>query len=165
MPTSVLSRPLPARGLLDARLFRHLVADLAARFGEPLAERIVDQTAAFLSACSANPDVHLVPSRLVDAGWHAFLLHTREYAAFCTALGGPFIHHQPDTDTGEVRPAEEAARELAHTVEAILAEELLVDHELWAAAANCADQGNCSASGKDGTENEETRVPKTAPRR
>jgi len=33
----------------------------------------------------------------VDAVWHAFLLFTREYAAFCQAAFGAHVHHMPRT--------------------------------------------------------------------
>lgn len=36
-----------------------------------------------------------MPSRLVDAYWHAFILDTRAYAAFCTSAFGRFFHHVP----------------------------------------------------------------------
>ncbi len=41
--------------------------------------------------------VHLKhPSTLVDDMWHEFLLHTRDYAAFCDAAIGQFLHHEPE---------------------------------------------------------------------
>ena len=36
-----------------------------------------------------------MPSRLVDAFWHAFILDTRAYGAFCTIAFGRFFHHVP----------------------------------------------------------------------
>ena len=36
-----------------------------------------------------------MPSRLVDAYWHAFILDTRAYATFCTSAFGRFFHHVP----------------------------------------------------------------------
>jgi hypothetical protein len=36
-------------------------------------------------------------SREVDEVWHAFVLFTREYADFCQAAFGAFIHHVPRT--------------------------------------------------------------------
>lgn len=36
-----------------------------------------------------------MPSRLVDAFWHAFILDTRAYSAFCTIAFGRFFHHVP----------------------------------------------------------------------
>ena len=38
-----------------------------------------------------------VPSPEVDDVWHAFLLFTREYSAFCRDAVGFFVHHTPTT--------------------------------------------------------------------
>jgi hypothetical protein len=119
-------------------------------------ERVIEQTLVFLEACAENPGANLGPSTAVDAGWHAFLLHTREYASFCARVAGRFIHHEPaDGDSG-------SGGTLAQTVEALRTTGYDVDDELWPlmAAADCADEGNCSASGRTGDENEGTRIPK-----
>ncbi|WP_207424848.1 glycine-rich domain-containing protein [Desertivirga brevis] len=34
---------------------------------------------------------------ILDEMWHNFILFTREYAAFCQANFGRFVHHQPAT--------------------------------------------------------------------
>ncbi|MFN2494560.1 MAG: hypothetical protein ABR608_01430 [Pseudonocardiaceae bacterium] len=45
-----------------------------------------------------RPSVRLsMPSVLVDDMWHEFLLHTRDYAAFCDAAFGQFLHHEPES--------------------------------------------------------------------
>lgn len=36
-------------------------------------------------------------SRAVDEAWHAFLLFTKDYDAFCRSAFGEFIHHVPRT--------------------------------------------------------------------
>ncbi|HQU07979.1 MAG TPA: hypothetical protein PK539_02920 [Candidatus Paceibacterota bacterium] len=38
----------------------------------------------------------LSPTRAIDAGWHEFLMYTRDYANFCTRYFGAFVHHAPD---------------------------------------------------------------------
>ena len=38
-----------------------------------------------------------MPLSDVDAVWHAFILFTEEYAAFCTRYVGSFVHHAPIT--------------------------------------------------------------------
>src|SRR4051794_8423998 len=38
-----------------------------------------------------------MPSVVVDDLWHELVLHTREYAAFCDAAFGRFLHHVPDS--------------------------------------------------------------------
>jgi hypothetical protein len=35
------------------------------------------------------------PPRPVDVAWHAFILHTREYEAYCRERFGRVIHHEP----------------------------------------------------------------------
>jgi hypothetical protein len=40
-----------------------------------------------------------VPNQEVDDIWHAFLLFTREYAAFCQKTVGFFVHHIPTTSS------------------------------------------------------------------
>jgi len=35
------------------------------------------------------------PPRPVDAAWHAFVLHTRDYADYCQREFGRFLHHRP----------------------------------------------------------------------
>lgn len=37
----------------------------------------------------------VTPPKLVDDGWHIFLLFTMEYQKFCYKYFGRFIHHQP----------------------------------------------------------------------
>lgn len=64
------------------------------RHGEVDAERAADEAEAFLRAAADSP-TPLRPSPIADVGWHAFLLHTREYAAFCDREFGRFIHHIP----------------------------------------------------------------------
>ena len=55
----------------------------------------------FLDLC-ARSDEMLSPPPDVDAAWHAFLLHSRDYEAYCNERYGRVIHHQP---TGEPDPA------------------------------------------------------------
>lgn len=38
-----------------------------------------------------------MPSTLADEMWHEFLLHTRDYAAFCDTAFGRFVHHVPES--------------------------------------------------------------------
>ncbi len=44
----------------------------------------------------------LSPPEPVDAAWHAFILHTRDYEAYCRDRFGRVIHHEP---TGTPHPA------------------------------------------------------------
>lgn len=36
-----------------------------------------------------------MPSKVVDAAWHEFILHTRGYASWCDAAFGRLLHHTP----------------------------------------------------------------------
>ncbi len=54
----------------------------------------------FLDLC-ARSDEMLSPPPDVDKAWHAFLLHSRDYEAYCNERFGRVIHHQP---TGEPDP-------------------------------------------------------------
>jgi len=94
-----------------------------------IATRVVDQAAAFLVACGASSGP-LSPSAAVDLGWHAFILHTRDYAAFCTAVAGDFIHHVPH-DEPSAENDEEIQAVLDRTMTAISNAGLTVDEELW----------------------------------
>jgi hypothetical protein len=62
-----------------------------------LAERITAEAIKFVVAGAIHPGVPLAPSRVVDEGWHALILHTRPYARLCTDHG-PFVHHSPGYD-------------------------------------------------------------------
>jgi len=42
-----------------------------------------------------DPEFEFVPSFKIDLAWHEFILHTRDYTAFCDALVGSYIHHTP----------------------------------------------------------------------
>lgn len=42
-----------------------------------------------------------MPSRVVDVLWHAFILDTRAYDAFCRQAFGRFLHHIPASPSGE----------------------------------------------------------------
>lgn len=125
------------------RLAQRLVKDHA--LDEQYAARIVDQTAAFLKACADNPTTALAPSMAVDLGWHAFILHTADYADFCQAVAGRFIHHEPTGEEGN--GTVEARNILKATAAAIRRSGLTVDPELWASAADCSQcHAGCSDS-------------------
>jgi uncharacterized membrane protein YgcG len=55
----------------------------------------------FLDLCATSGEM-LSPPKPVDAAWHAFILHTRDYEAYCKERFGRVIHHQP---TGEPDPS------------------------------------------------------------
>ena len=62
-----------------------------------LATRIVDEALKFLAASGtgAGNGKALRPSRIVDMGWHALILHTEIYFKVC-GQWGRYIHHRPE---------------------------------------------------------------------
>jgi hypothetical protein len=126
--------------LVPDALFARLTARVErdANVDREHAERIMRQALAFLVACARNPEIPLAPSKAVDHGWHAFILHTREYAEFCGRVAGHFIHHAPEEPGGE---RVDAAARNAATTEVMRRSGLPVDEELWDAG-----QANCSAN-------------------
>ncbi|MFI0464340.1 MULTISPECIES: glycine-rich domain-containing protein [Saccharopolyspora] len=130
--TTVLERTA-ARSLIPDDLFFRLVERIVREHAEidrEMAERIVDQTLAFLSACARNRGEPLAPSPMVDHGWHEFLMYTREYAEFCQRVAGRFLHHVPE-DTAAMVSEADPIEVRRRTVEAIEQTGFLVDRELW----------------------------------
>lgn len=63
-----------------------------------VAQEHIVEVRRFLAVCAAAPaGMPIGMAGPVDDAWHTFLLFTRDYAAFCEAMGG-FVHHVPDTD-------------------------------------------------------------------
>jgi hypothetical protein len=50
----------------------------------------------FFMACNRSPGQFVaMPSKVVDALWHEFILHTRAYKEWCDFTLGRFLHHVP----------------------------------------------------------------------
>lgn len=61
---------------------------------------------AFFAVC-AKRQVNLAPpSNECDALWHTFIIQTRDYAAFCDAAFGGFLHHETDVDADVLAAAQ-----------------------------------------------------------
>lgn len=60
-----------------------------------VAEAITEEALKFVVACSTARRARLKPSRVVDEGWHALILHTTIYAELCRSLHH-FVHHVPE---------------------------------------------------------------------
>lgn len=104
------------------------------------AARILDGTLNFLLLCASEPDGHYSPSKLVDIGWHSFLLYTQEYAAFCEQVAGRFIHHAPSDVPGLTYHPGTASK----TAAGLEVRGLPVDGELWQdMAATCTGDDGC----------------------
>ncbi|MEV8523238.1 hypothetical protein AB0451_03620 [Streptomyces sp. NPDC052000] len=91
-----------------------------------LAGRILEQALAFLATCGQHRDARIAPSRVVDEGWHALILHTALYADVCARLGG-FVHHFPERPD----PLRQTREIIDRTVSFIEATGYTVDAELW----------------------------------
>lgn len=50
----------------------------------------------YLMYISASRNLHVLPPLDADEVWHAHIIHTREYAAFCQEHFGQFLHHVPN---------------------------------------------------------------------
>ncbi|MFF5439535.1 glycine-rich domain-containing protein [Streptomyces achromogenes] len=110
---------------------RQTVIDANPDMTPQTAGRIVEEALKFVAACSANPRAGLVPSRIVDEGWHGLIVHTAMYADLCDRLGGRFVHHAPGYGPGNYAPAI-----LHRTREAIAALGWEADPELWVAPSD-----------------------------
>lgn len=56
----------------------------------------------FLALCASTSQA-LAPTRQIDLGWHAFILFTQDYDAFCKKYLGRFIHHSPEDPFSDVK--------------------------------------------------------------
>ncbi|CAK7284924.1 glycine-rich domain-containing protein [Streptomyces sp. RM1] len=133
---------------VTGRLARRITTDHP-EISETTARRIVGQAAAFIAASGQQPGQSLAPSKLVDYGWHAFILHTVDYAAFCQRVAGGFVHHVPTDEDDETPGAAQATRE--RTLAAITAAGYTVDEELWPDLAECSQcHAGCTDSPNSG---------------
>ncbi|SHI69310.1 glycine-rich domain-containing protein [Streptomyces sp. 3214.6] len=148
-----------ARDLIPAEAFAGVVAtvlDNNKGMDQALAERITDEALKFVAVCARRPGRGLRPSRIVDEGWHALILHTKVYEQLCTRLGR-FVHHVPERPD----PSRHNARELEYTKASIWEVGYEVDPMLWLAptdtsipvAADCEHTPQSCGSCMDGGPN------------
>lgn len=113
---------------------------------DELAERIAGEGIKFVIAAAVYPHLPLAPSRVVDEGWHALILHTRTYQILC-ARNGQYVHHTPGYDPTYYDP--EILERSKATIEAAGFD---VDTDLWAGpldgsvpvAAQCQHAPECA---------------------
>jgi hypothetical protein len=140
--TSTIARPVGATDpstLLDRETRNRLADRITADHPDitaGMAQRIVNQTLAFVATSGRTPGQGMSPSRLVDIGWHTFILHTVDYARYCEGVASRFVHHVPAENAGEA-PGE-AAAVLTRTMSAIEDAGFALDTELWLGAADCS---------------------------
>lgn len=97
----------------DAAVRRSVIARIVRDEGvaPELAERWFVEMLKFLDTCGAlaleQDPRGVVPSKQVDAAWHAFILHTRPYTEFCERHFGGYLHHDvtPPAEDGDGGPA------------------------------------------------------------
>lgn len=63
-----------------------------------VAQKRATELSKFLALCATSHQP-LAPSLAVDAIWHDFILHTRDYLTYCESTFGHFIHHSPSCGT------------------------------------------------------------------
>lgn len=127
--TALATAAVNPRALLSDAEFNgvmHTVLDNNPGMAMDLAGRIVVNALAFL-ATAARTEQGLVPSRVVDEGWHALVLHTALYQSLCYRLGVSFIHHVPERPD----PGNRSHSSVERTVAAIEAAGYTVDADLW----------------------------------
>ncbi|GGW15067.1 hypothetical protein GCM10018980_76200 [Streptomyces capoamus] len=153
--TVTLERPMSATDpitLVDPEVTDRLAHRITAEhpeITEATARRIVGQAAAFIAASGQQPGQSLAPSKLVDYGWHAFILHTVDYARFCEQVVGHFVHHVPTAEDDEMPGGVQATRE--RTLAAIMAAGYAVDDKLWPDMADCSQcHAGCTDSPNSG---------------
>lgn len=133
---------LPHKQMMDSQLWERIVDRIIVEedMERSLAERILNDALAFMLLCAANPQGRFSPSKLVDVGWHNFILYTREYMAFCEKIAGSYIHHAPFDAAG----VDYGSGHVVATVEALKLHGISFDQSLWRGLhADC--DGSCSA--------------------
>ena len=109
------------------------------------ARRWFNEMLVFLDLVADSKDF-ISPPGPVDVAWHAFILHTRDYEAYCRERFGRVIHHEP---TGKPDPH---AYRRAYDRRARQGQ---LDPAIWAVpavggAAAASEFGGAGGSGGDG---------------
>lgn len=125
--------PIPvlnsARGLLtDPEFYAVRMTILSNNTGmwPEMAGAILEDALAFVATAASKPGQALVPSRVVDEGWHALILHTGIYWDLCSRFGN-FVHHVPQ----QPDPGRWDQAVIDRTLAAIEAAGYPVHHSLW----------------------------------
>jgi hypothetical protein len=112
---------------LEVAIPDHVIRDFAVSSGISTshAEVVTRELQKFLCLCATSSQ-RFVPSAAVDEMWHEFILHTRDYAEFCTRNFRRFIHHVPDRDGGG-----KLLQPYLATIAALQSEFGSVDEQIW----------------------------------
>ncbi|MGW0748401.1 glycine-rich domain-containing protein [Streptomyces sp. NPDC002587] len=129
--TMTMAVPSNPRALLSDAQFNAVLATIVddnPGMDLSIAGRILTDALAYL-ATAARTDQPLVPSRVVDVGWHSLLLHTGIYRDLCGRLGA-FVHHYPERPD----PSRFDEGAIERTIDAMQTAGYTVDIDLWRAA-------------------------------
>lgn len=138
---SVVQKSDP-RNLVPAATFEKIAAycERTQKITRTYAERGLAECLAFVYLIAENPDVEITPSLAVDPFWHAFMLHSAEYAAFEREhAGGRRLTHAPHQPS-DYTP-EESAAALERTRALLGRSGYQWDAEFWGGYGTCG-QGN-----------------------
>ncbi len=144
-----VSAGIDPRTLIRPEVRALIVTTMRAQHPEVTEERAelgTGQMAAFLTA-SAAADHPLSPSPEVDDYWHAFVLNTEAYMAWCLEMFGRMVHHKP----GYLDPEEHGGGKVlrARAIDAIAGLGFLLEPDFWPEIelAQCSQcHANCSDS-------------------
>ena len=106
-------------------------------YTDSAARSLFDETKKFLVA-NRVLGVKMAPSEPVDQMWHSWILFTKDYYAFCEALGG-YIHHLPIPVGSPDQPP------LDPTIEVMRAAYGSVDEALWPLELGAFGGRDCKA--------------------
>ena len=131
---------------LDLTMVKSKLADPDESLGwsPEYSDRVEAEYRRYLALSRGYPDKAIVPSKIVDAFWHAHILDTQAYVADCERIFGFFLHHYPYFGMR----GEDDARALGAAYDETL--DLYEQHfgappmDLWArsGAARCPNCGN-----------------------
>lgn len=138
--TIAMNRAAPGvkdpRELVPPEVWGLLVGDLRRYHHVTLgyAERMMGQALVFLKAQAeivrarreGRPWQRIVPTSPVDPAWHAFMLRSQAYGAFCQEHAGEYIHHVPYQDQAMLN-----GEALEATIPQLEATGYRVDVEFW----------------------------------
>jgi hypothetical protein len=124
-------------GLISDDAFRGVTATVQRANPEmdaDLAARVVTEALKFVATATRTSQHGMRPSKAVDEGWHALILHTRVYEELCKGLGR-FVHHAPDAPGSAV----ERTDALDRTQEAMAEAGYDPDLTLWLRPSGTAE--------------------------
>ncbi|MFJ9430250.1 hypothetical protein ACIRQY_11340 [Streptomyces sp. NPDC101490] len=140
------TKPTNVKDLISPDLSAQLIKDVRKvwpELSDDLGARGVHQMTAYL-ATAAHSTEPLSPSLRVDLFWHAFIMRTVDYIAFCKALGVVYIHHVPEDDDENGTNPEAGRAALTRTKDSILTAGHTIDAEFWP-GTGAADCSQCHA--------------------